>query len=153
MVDVDYVVAYIERCEVVEGKLLGLFNRTADRDAVEAVENFMVCIVADLFLLVDEAVMDVLSCNEVWQGTALLFEDGAEPVGLSLLFAVDVNLVAGFDFCSDIGCKEFEVFVENRLGRDAELNCVYLFSVDRYFEKDSFVAGGKAEEFPVLVHI
>ena len=98
MVDVDYVVPYIERAEVVERELLGLFDRTAYGNTMESVEDFMVGVVAYLVFFVDEAVMDVLTVYKFRQGASFLVQNSFKPVGLRLLFSVNQDFIAAFDF-------------------------------------------------------
>ena len=56
----------------------------------------MVCIVADFQLFVNETVVDVLSSDELRQGTALLFEDRPKSIRLRLFFPVDQHFIAAF---------------------------------------------------------
>ena len=55
MVYMDYVITYVKGAQVIEGKLLALFNCAADTDAVEPVKNFMVSLQAYLVLLIYES--------------------------------------------------------------------------------------------------
>ena len=64
MVDVDNVIAHMEGGKVVEGQLLGFFDAAAEADPVEAVENLMVRIMADLPVMVNESLMEVLSLDK-----------------------------------------------------------------------------------------
>ena len=64
MVDVDNVIAHMEGGKVVEGQLLGFFDAAAEADPVEAVENLMVRIMADLSVMVNESLMKVLSLDK-----------------------------------------------------------------------------------------
>ena len=122
MVDVHDVISDVEGIQVVDGQLLALLDRATQADPVEAVENLVVCITADLFRLVDEARMDIFSHDKFRQQTPFLCQDGPEPIHLRLFLAENIHPVIVFQFLADIGRKQFEIFVEYRLRGYLELD-------------------------------
>ena len=102
--------------------MLALINRATQADPVEAVENLVIGITANLFRLVDEARMDIFSHDKFRQQTPFLRQDGPEPIHLRLFLAENIHPVIVFQFLADIGRKQFEIFVEYRLRGYLELD-------------------------------
>ena len=153
MVDMDDVVAHVEGGKVVEGQLFGLFDAAAEADPVEAVEDFMVRIVADAPVVVDEALMEVLPLDEARKDGVLFLEhDGTEPFELGFLFAVYQDLVSCFHPAPDVGKEQVEVLVEDRLGGDMEVDCLY-FPAEWRLQMDPAEGLQQGEKLPVLVHV
>ena len=65
VVDMYNVVPYIESTQVIESQLFTLFNSTPEADPVEAVENLVVGVAADLVLIVNETPVNILSDDEL----------------------------------------------------------------------------------------
>ena len=82
MVDVHHVIPYVEGIQVVERQLFAFLHAAADIYPVEAVEDFVVGIAADLVLRVDESVVDVLPAYELRDDSAVLAQDGPDTFQL-----------------------------------------------------------------------
>ena len=72
VVNMNYIITYRERCEVIYGKLLALLHSTPDCHPVEPVEDLMVTVAADLVLMIYESVMDIALRNELRHYTGIL---------------------------------------------------------------------------------
>ena len=115
-----HIVADVEGTQVVDGQLFALLHAAPDADPVEAVENLVVGITADLVRQIDESVVDVLAGNKLRQQAAFLGKDGPDTFQLGFLFAVNLDPEAVFNPGTDVLCQQFKVFVEHRLGGDVE---------------------------------
>ena len=82
MIDMDHIIAYIERAQIIESQLLTLLYASSDGNSVEAVENLMIGVTADFVLIVNETSMNVLSGNELRHHTLILIQHRFQPVRL-----------------------------------------------------------------------
>ena len=71
---VHYIIADIERGQVIDGKLLALFDSPPDADPVKSVENLMVRIAAYLVPVIYESAMYILSGTEFGLYSTVLYE-------------------------------------------------------------------------------
>ena len=147
------IIADIEGVEVVYGELFGLFHAAADADAMEAVEDFMVRVVADHVLTVYESVMDVLSLDEFRNQAAVLREDGVDAVQLVGLVAEYHHFISTLHLLPYVFREYLEVLVEHRLRGDIELNRVFILAFKRGVDEYTGEAGGLGEELLVFVHV
>ena len=72
VIDMDYIIPYCERRKVIDGKLLALLDRPSDAYAMETVEYLVVAVAADLVLMIDESVMDILPGYEFRKNRIIL---------------------------------------------------------------------------------
>ena len=152
VVDMHYVIAYLERIQLIYRELFALFYAAADLHPVETVENLMVRIQACLGTLVDESVVDVLPFDEFRQHSRF-GKHRLEPFYLCIALAEDEYLIAVFALCLDVVGEELEVLVEHRLGSNFELHRRFVPAVQRQFQVHPPEFFQLREESPVLVHI
>ena len=154
VVYVHHIISQIEGVEVVQGKLLGFFHRTAKPDAVETVENLVVRIPANLVLVVYESGMDVLFFYKFRQGGVFVLQhNGPEAFQLALLFSEYIYLIIILYARADIRYKEFEVLVENRLGRNMEGDAFLVLSFERNIQIYPLERRQLVKERLFLIHI
>ena len=122
MIDMDHIIAYIERAQIIESQLLTFLYASSDGNSVEAVENLMISVTADFVFIVNETSMYVLSGNELRHHTLILIQHRFQPVRLRLLFGKYAHPVTSLQTVSYIFSKQFEVLVEYRLRGNVELN-------------------------------
>ena len=136
VVDVDYVVAYIEGVQVIDCQLFALLHGAAYADPLEAVEDFVVRVAADLAVGVDEAVVDDLTLDKFGHQAGILYQNGFEPLGLGSLVGEDFDLESFLDVGAYVGSEKLEILIEYRLGRDVESHLIFAFnakgSVEEY---------------------
>ena len=103
MVYMDDVIPYVESTQIIESQLFALLHSTSDADPVEPVENLMVSVAADLFVIVDETGVNILSRNEFRHNPGILRKNGLHPVHLGFLFPVYPDPVSSLHLIPDIG--------------------------------------------------
>ena len=153
VVDMHYIVPYVERIQVVDGELLALLDAAPDVHAVETVEDFVVGVDGNLAILVHEAVVYVLPLHEFGQHPSFAGDDGLYPVQLGGLFAVDVHLVSVFLLPAYILLQQLEIFVEAGLGGDVVSFRILHLHPHWNLEEYPAESGGGGVEIRVLVEI
>ena len=141
VVYMHHIIPDIEGAEVIEGQLLALIHGTPQTHPVETVEYLVVGVAAYLVLRVNEPVVDILAGNELRYYAAVLQQYGAEPRKLGFLLSIDVHLVFVLQPRTDVGGKNLEILIENRLWRYGEhypvAHCAGNGSVNIYFPETS----------------
>ena len=82
---------------------------------MESVEDLVVTVAADLVLVIDKTIMDVLLRNELRQHCPVLGKNGLKSVQLRLLLSIYPHPVAFFEPFPDVGGEKLEILVERWL--------------------------------------
>ena len=82
VVDMYYIIPYVEGIQVVEGELFGLFHAPSHLHAVETVENLVVGIATNLVFPVYETGVDVLPLHEFGKMTSVHGQYALHPFQL-----------------------------------------------------------------------
>ena len=154
MVDMNDIVAQVERTQVIECQLLGLFHRPAQAHPVETVEDLMVRITANPVLMVYEPRMDVLSFDKFRQERMFILQhNGTEALQLGLFLTIDIDLVVVFQLGPDIGKQQFEVLVEHRLRSNRKGDAVRTLARKRNFQENMSESSQFRKEGLLFIHI
>ena len=153
IVDMNDVITYSKRSQVIDSELLTLLYRPSDIYTMEPVEDLVVAIAADLVFIINETVMKIALSDEFRENTTILRKNGLKSLQLRLLFTIYPYSESSLYLSPDILGKKFEILIEHRLRGDAELDGLLVLTGQRKFHIYIPEPLQILEEGLILVHI